>query len=125
MALAGGSRVAAAAGVIGEKLVVGRIGIGESVALAGAIGIVDAIMTAGRARGSGVSFAVFAPGLDFAVLALAGFAFAPFFLSAAVFAAAGVVVSAGLAASAGALKPKASAHPSSRRDKQRSKIIPS
>src|SRR5437588_12707536 len=107
MALAGGFKVAAAAGVIGEKLVVGRIGVGESVALAGAIGIVDAIMTAGRARGSGVPFAVFAlglaTGLNFPVLVVAGFAFAAFFLSAAGVAAAGFMICAGLHARAASL----------------------
>ena len=127
---AGGFKVAAAAGLIGEKLVVGRIATGESEAFGGAIGTVDATIT-GRARGSGTGWplrdedlraAVLAadvPGLDFAAfLAGTGFAAADV---------AGFALSAGLA-SAGAATLNASAaiaHPNSWRGKQRLKTIPS
>ena len=65
--MAAGFNVAAAAGVIGEKPVVGRIAAGDSVALAGTIGTVDATTMSGRARGSGTL-------ADFGAALAAGFA---------------------------------------------------
>ncbi len=89
--------MAAAAGVTGEKLAVGRIAAGDSVALAGTMGTADASTMRGRARGNGTR-ADFGAALEEALAAdLACFGFAVCFAGAPGLAAAGFV-SAGFAA---------------------------